>query len=515
MKLVTSLQMRNMDRLTIDKVGVPSTVLMDRAANGAVQAFLDHFCLPLGSTIGFFCGTGNNGGDGLAMAIALYERQFSPQILILGTPDSLSSDATTFLSIAQQLLPEDSFRFAPDCQSLQAHLADFPSSKVFCDALLGTGLDRTVQGRFARAIEFLNEQSAPVFAIDIPSGISADTGQVLGLAARAEVTASFGLRKIGQCLDPARTLCGVINDIDIQIPHSVQENVGHEAIGLDEEWLRGRVQPRPRDFHKGQAGRTLHIGGRAPTRGAIAMSACAALKAGAGLIHVGTEPSTASLLPPEIMCADLFSDSLHNALLEDLLKRCDRVVIGPGLGLDAIARDALLATLRHYSGTLILDADALTLISTEPSIKDALQIAENRQGNLVLTPHPGELSHLLSIGIDEILANPVDAARRTATLYRTVVVLKTAATVIASPDGKLAINLTGNPGMATGGMGDALTGLIAGLRGDFTTLFEGICAAVTLHGLAGDRGALTHGHRGLTVSSLLDELGPLWRSLES
>lgn len=524
MKLLLAQEMRHMDGLTM-KAGLPGTVLMDRAANGALRAFLDYFRPSPSASIGLFCGTGNNGGDGVAMALGLYNRGFSPRLLRLGPLKSCAADAQVFWKTAETLLPEELFLEASCLRELQEVLPQLADLDFYIDALLGTGLDRPVEGRYAEAIAFLKSRKAPLFALDIPSGLHADSGQILGDAPKVQATASFGFRKIGHCLDPARSLCGTLFDIDIQIPKQIQEKVGFSATGLDEEWLRSKIMARPRDFHKGRAGRILLIGGRAPTTGAIALSAEGALVGGGGLISVLTSTEALHHFSPEVMAAPVFDQKgtlgdksreieVLEVSLKKALEKAERVVLGPGLGIDDLSSQTLEIVLKSSPEVLILDADGLTLLAEDQSLRD-LARAFARERALIVTPHPGECSRLLNSSTETILKAPIEAAQELADNLGATAVVKTAATIIATGKSSLAINLTGNPGMATGGMGDALTGLIASLWTEFPNQPHLVaCAAVALHGLAGDRGAQKKGHRGLTVRALLDEVGPLWQALE-
>ena len=516
MDLVTPDAMREMDKRTIEEVKIPGVVLMDRAARGAVDALLHHFSLSPGASIGLLCGTGNNGGDGLAMASMLAHRGFRPQVIVLGEKKDLSGDAALYFRVAEEILPE--LWRAPDSESLQQALSELPLCELWCDALLGTGLDRAVTGRYGEAIDFLENCGVPVVAVDIPSGIDGRTGQVLGRAASAELTTTFGFAKIGQCLDPARQLCGTLSVIDIGIPHHIKDAVGVSATGLDETWFSQQISPRPLDFHKGDAGRTLHIGGLSAMSGAIALSARAALVGGTGLITVISDRQTSELIPvadPEIMARGLIdtaNDTLDNDAITAQLERADTVVIGPGLGTHDLGLQLMRLTLNSQPDQLIIDADGLNLISTHSELAELLKEVTSRI-DVVLTPHPGEMARLQQVEITQVLQDPVKSAQELAHTFECISVLKTAATVICDAKGQLAINRSGNPGMATGGMGDALTGLIAAAAADFPDdPFRAAACGVYIHGRAGDLGAKKYGHRGLTVRRLLDEVPSVWQS---
>ena len=518
MDLVTPETMQQMDRRTIDDVGVPGPVLMDRAARGAVDALLAHYSVPEQAAIGIVCGTGNNGGDGLAMATMLAHRGYEPRVVVLGDGDSLSDDAALYYKIAQQLV--DHLVVADSDDGLADALADQPDCAVWCDGLLGTGIDRPVEGRYATAVEFLDDQPAPVVAIDIPSGVEGTSGQVLGIAADAELTVTFGCAKIGQCLEPGRSVCGRLEVVDIGIPQHVREEVGIAATGLDRRWLSNRVSRRPANIHKGSVGTTLHVGGRPSTAGAIAMSARAALVGGAGLITVATDRRSQAVIPtatPEIMSRDLFDFDVGNFdenALREAVDGADSIVIGPGLGTDHTARgivDTVFGAVDAHN--VIIDADALNLVASDDELAEALSQCSD-DASVVLTPHPGEMARLQKREIADVLSDPVDAARRLSDRFQAITILKTATSIVADADGQLAINRTGNPGMATGGMGDALTGLIAAAFADHGDGFDAACQATAIHGHAADRAVESTGHRGLTVQRLLDEVPAVWHALQ-
>ncbi len=516
MHLVSPDAMRAMDRHTIDRVGILSPILMDRAARGAVDVLVDSFSLSEQAPIGILCGTGNNGGDGLAMATMLAHRGLQPHVLVLGTPDQLSDDARLYFDIANATV--DRIDVAPDEEATNHWFDRQPQMHLWCDALLGTGLDRPVEGRYARAIEYLRSQTAPVLAVDIPSGLDGSTGQILGVAAPAQVTTTFGFAKIGQCLDPGRQFCGELIVVDIGIPDQVRDHIGVDAVGLDRHWLSAHLPKRPRNIHKGGAGKTLHIGGRPGTAGAIALSARAALVGGAGLITVASDSRCQTLISgttPEVMTQgiiDFAEQRFDERRLEQMLERADTAVIGPGMGTDEVARELLRTALLSAPGHLVIDADALNLVATDDELADILRDVGTKC-SVILTPHPGEMARLQTAEISDVLTDPLHSAQQLADDFNATAILKSAATVVAAPGGFAAVNRTGNPGMATGGMGDALTGLIAAACADFPNDgFRAGCCGVVVHGLAGDRAARTGGVRGVTVQLLLDEVASVWLS---
>jgi len=499
MRLVTPEEMVEMDRRTIEEIGIPGIVLMERAALGAVDVLLDSFELPLGR-VGFLCGGGNNGADGMVMARML--DHIGIQCVVVHLSADYSGDAAIAFDVVNQLELELIDASELEGSELVDRLESIPPCDVWCDAMLGTGIDRAVEGRYATAIDFLAGQDA-ILAVDIPSGLCGRRGEILGTGAPADVTVTFGLPKLGQALYPGRDLCGDLVVVDIGIPGHVEDAVGCTANGLVPESIG--VYPRPSAIHKGDAGRVACVGGTLGKTGAILMTAQAALSSGAGLVVVGTdEASTAHIAPAvnEAMAETLIGPEIsHEELERWLVDWADVVAIGPGLGQADDARRALEAA---SSRRAVVDADALNMLAEEPlDLEDA-----------VLTPHPGEAARLLEVSVSEVMEDTLQSARALAERYQAIVCLKTAATVVAAPDGRLAINMTGNPGMASGGMGDALTGILAATACEIDDLFDASCLAVCVHGWAADLAAASTGHRGLTVSRLLEMLPEVWRLLE-
>ena len=532
MDLVTTAQMREMDRRTIEDVGLPGAVLMERAALGACRALLERWELDPGDRVGLACGGGNNGGDGLAMARILHGQNLQVVLALLADPSSLRGDAALNWR-ALQTIAQASGGFTivrlhahDDDEALRRALEALPPCAVWCDALLGTGLDREVTGSMAGAIRFLNGQPA-VLAVDVPSGMEADTGRPRGTCVRADLCVALGLPKLGQALDPGRGLRGELVVVDIGIPQAVVEGVGVEARWLLPEagsWPCP-LPPRTGSFHKGDAGKVLVLGGGEGKAGAAILTARGALVTGAGLVTVGTTPEVVPLVAPavpELMSAAVLdAGNLRREALREQLEGADVVAVGPGLGTGPGAQ-ALMEALwgggdLEAPEALVLDADALNLMAARPDAAaqggsfDEMRQRLSAGRRLVLTPHPGEMARLVDAEIAEVTAAPLLWARRLAAAAGAVVVLKMGATVVVAPDGRAAINGTGNPGMASGGMGDALTGIVAATLCVVDDPFEASCLAVFAHGTAGDLAAARTGRPGVSASAVLDEVS---RALE-
>ncbi len=517
MRLVTATEMREMDRRTIQQVGLPGIVLMERAALGAAEVLLEKLEQTEARRVGFLCGGGNNGGDGIAMARMLDQHGVPTQLVFLSSNDSLEGDAAANLEIARRL--ELDIRDFGDLEAdlVEERLQQLPPCEIWVDALLGTGLSGEVRGRYVPAVEFLNTRQF-VFAVDIPSGVDGETGEKLGVAVEADRTATFGAAKLGQALYPGRELCGELHVIDIGIPESVRTEIGTSAEWLDAAWACNRLDPRPPVFHKGASGRILAVAGSHEKTGAALLLARGALRTGAGLITVGTTPAAAPRIAPavhEVMAAELVApdpDPEINHRLEEFADQVDTVAVGPGLATHDGAVAAVETILGSEAECAVFDADALNILARQLGTASLAQFADD--ATAVLTPHPGEMARLCDCEIDEVLDHPVQCARRYADRTGAIVVLKMAATIVAGPDGRLAVNRSGNPGMATGGTGDVLTGVLAARLAETTgDPFVETCLAVYAHGRAGDLAAESEGQRGMSASDLASHLPATWKEL--
>lgn len=500
MELVSPSQMREIDRTTIEEIGVPGIVLMERASLGAVEHLLNSAPAEL-DRVGIVCGGGNNGGDGLAMGRLLSDREIDVVIVLLGHPEE-GSDAHTNLTICQNLSLEIIDLSEEDGARCVEVLSEIAPPDVWCDAIFGTGLDRPIEGKYRDVVEWLAAQPR-LFGVDIPSGIDGSTGQILGCATKCFATATFGLPKLGQAVEPGRSHCGELHVVDIGIPPVVFEQVRTSATWLTSDLFH--LPPRPRNMHKGDAGRVIIVGGATGTTGASLMAAQSALRSGAGLVTIAAPPEAATAIHaalPQVMALDWTSDELASRL-----DGADVVVAGPGMGQSDDARRALRRAISS-SASLILDADALNLIATgEVELTD-------RAAPTFLTPHPGEAARLLGDTAGELLAAPYHTARRLASNFDAVAIFKSSCAIIAGLE-ELAVNASGNPGMATGGMGDSLCGILAARACVTEDPFEAACEAVFAHGMAADIAAERNGERGLTVDDLLMALPKVWLLWES
>lgn len=485
-ELYRAAQVRELDRIAIEDRGIPGYTLMSRAGEAAFQLLRQRW--PKARRIAVVCGGGNNGGDGYVVARLARQAGLDARIMTLADPESLRGDALTAAQEAR----------AAEAPITAFNVADLAEADLLVDAILGTGLEREVSGAWREAIEAMNAHPAAVLALDIPSGLHADTGAALGTAIQAEVTLTFIGLKQGLFTGQGPACCGEIYFTALGAPPDIYPAL-HPAcwryVGDDLPTLLPR---RSRSAHKGHFGHVLVIGGDLGLAGAARMAAEAAARCGAGLVSVATRNVHAGLqaaVRPEFM----FHGIETPEELAPLLNRATVIAIGPGMGRGDWGR-GLLHTVLASDKPLVMDADALNLLAAKPSYRD----------DWILTPHPGEAARLLKMTPAQVEADRFVAVEDLALRFGGVAVLKGAGSLIASKeDGVVTLCATGNPGMASGGMGDVLTGVIAALVAQGLPLFAAAKAGVYLHGLAGDRAAQAGGERGLLATDLLPFLRQL------
>ncbi len=477
-RLYLAEQVRRLDRCVIDQFGIPGLTLMERA--GAAAFELLRMRWPDVRTITVLCGIGNNGGDGFVLARLALQAGLAVHLLQLGDADRLQGDALTcaekFVQAGGRIAPYDGLEFPTD---------------LIVDGVLGTGLERAVSGVWEAALMAANRHPAPVLALDIPSGLHADSGRIMGCAIRAEATVSFIGLKQGMFSGEGPACCGRVAFADLDVPAEVYARVSPSARLLRWPLFAEQLKPRRRTLHKGDCGHLLLVGGDQGFAGAIRLAGEAGLRSGAGLVSIATRPEHAALIAaqrPELMCHGI---EQPEALLP-LLARADAVAIGPGLGQGRWGQRMLRRVLQSNL-PLVVDADALNLLALEPE----------RRENWVLTPHPGEAGRLLGCSTGEVQTDRFAAVARLQQRYGGVVLLKGAGTLIsADPQILIGVCHAGNPGMASGGMGDLLTGIIAALMVQGETPGRATEMGVCLHGAAGDLAAEA-GERGMLASDLL------------
>ncbi len=506
MYLVTAKEMRELDRLTIEEYGTPGHVLMERAGAGATEALLQKFPHVRETSVLIFAGKGNNGGDGLVIARLLKKQNIACEVFLTAKKDDVQGDALQNLDAFRRMRG----KVTELTEVSQLTLVQNKLSKcgVIVDALLGTGLNAPVRGLVASLIELINTSGIPVVAVDIPSGLDADRGEPLGEAVQAELTVTFGYPKIGQISDPGTSYVGKLAVVDIGIAPEALERVRPQVELLTKEEVGMLVRARRRAAHKGDFGHLLVLAGARGKSGAALLCGGAALRVGAGLVTLGGPSSLNSIFSSVLVEAmtvplpELADGSfcLDENALSQALRGKSAVAFGPGVGVSADTIGMTRWLLTHSDIPLVIDADGLNCLATDVSI------LRNARVPVALTPHPGEMARLLNSSNAEVQTRRLAVARAFATEYGCFLILKGANTVIAAPDGRVWVNSTGNPGMASGGMGDVLTGIISGLLAQGYPLEEACCLGVFLHGYVGDMAADEKGEAGILARDLIARL---------
>jgi NAD(P)H-hydrate epimerase len=505
MELVTAAEMRELDRAAIEGRKIPSIRLMEHAGEAVAREMERRFGPLRGKTVTIVAGKGQNGGDGFVVARLLRKRNCNARVALLASPSSLTGDAATNLRRFQKA---GGRCHAVDKESALAGVLTplLQTSDMLVDAIFGTGLNAPVKGMAASAIALMNASDRPIIAIDLPSGLDGDSGAVLGTAVTAALTVTLARPKRGLYLGVGPNHAGDIRVADIGIPADLIAAAKIPVTLLEAADISRLLPTRPRTAHKGTFGHVGIIAGSAGKTGAAAMAAMAALRIGAGLVTVATPRSLSDVLEAKLLEAMVFpvpetdARTLSKQALEPLLVfAADKtaLAIGPGIGQHPETQALVHNLLVEAKRPMVLDADGINAVAGHA---DMLGRAS---GPLILTPHPGEMARLLGTTSAAIQRDRLGAASRLAHERNVCVVLKGAGTIVAAPDGRLAINSTGNPGMATAGTGDVLTGIIAGLLAQGLPVWEAACAGVFLHGLAGDLAAAEQGEAGLIAGDVI------------
>ncbi len=532
MRVITAAEMREMDRRATEEYGVPGLILME---NAGLRVF-DCVCRVLGGVDGrmvvVLAGRGNNGGDGLVVARHLLQHGARVKVLFDGDPAGVTGDAGTNLEIWKRL--GQRLYLLQDRNAIQLlHLALMQADLVV-DALFGTGFRGEVRDRARKAIEAVNESGKPVVAVDIPSGVEADTGAVHGPAVQATHTVTLGLPKFGLVLEPGASRTGELHVADISLPRPLLDGDGGRYL-LTPTLVRDWLPRREAEAHKGRFGHILVVAGSRGMAGAAVLAARAAALSGAGLVTLAVPHSVqevAAGFQPEIMTLGLpetGAGTLSRAAreqIEEFLPRASVLALGPGLSTHPETVELVRELLPGVRVPCVLDADGLNAFGVEERETDQIPVGPpagethppggfREKPDLVLTPHPGEMARLLGLkSAAEVQADRLGVTERTAAGWRCTVVLKGARTLVAEP-GKTYINPTGNPGMATGGTGDVLTGMVAGFLAQGLEPGPAAAAAAFLHGRAGDLAAAERGQASLLAGHLLEYLPGAFRELNA
>jgi hydroxyethylthiazole kinase-like uncharacterized protein yjeF len=504
MRVLTAAEMRRADRATIEEYGIPGILLMEHAARAVAEVAAGELA-ERGSVV-VVCGTGNNAGDGWAAARLLHLAGHAVRVVALRDAALLHGDAA-LMARAYELVGG---AVAP----LGADALGAGPGDVVVDAIFGTGLDRAPEGDFRRAVEAIHAArlaGARVLAVDIPSGVSADTGRPHGIAVKADVTVTFAFLKLGLVLHPGAELAGRVKVADISIPPQVLAPFTPPVELLDDEEVRLLLSPRPPDSHKGTFGHVLLVAGSEDKPGAAALAARGALRGGAGLVSVAARPGALEDIlrhAPEIMgvplpgSGPLTLDDLSP--LEAALAGKAALLVGPGIPRGDETGGLVTRLLEVAPCPVVLDADALNAIAGRPGV------LPRARHELVVTPHPGEMARLTGLDTGQVQLDRIGVARHFAAEQNCVVVLKGAATIIAAPDGQVAISPSGNPGLATGGTGDVLAGLLASQLAQRLPAMQAASVAVYVHGRAADLQVKLRGERGLVASDVAEGIAAVW-----
>ena len=514
MYILNSEQSREADRQTTENIGVPARVLMENAGREVVRSLERAIPDLKQRTIGILCGKGNNGGDGLVVLRCLASRGYDVRAWVLGPFESLTADALNNLQTALKLeLPVEAIETEEDWTH---RLKNIGRMSVLVDAILGTGLKEPAHGLVERAIEDINALNAFKVSVDLPSGLSADSGRVPGTAVRADRTIALATAKVCHYVTPASEFCGELDVAEIGIPARFLNNPSSPRIEvLDPSRLRELLPKRRRTSHKGSFGHLLIVAGSRGKTGAAVMAAEAALRSGVGLVTVASAASAISSMAPRLPEAmwepldETAEGSIASSSLEHLLemmKNRSALAIGPGLGTSLETSELVRAILQQLRIPAVIDADGLNAIASLDTLPPNQPIA--------LTPHPGEAARMLALKPSAVQQDRIRAIRKLTRLSKAHVLLKGYRSLIADGAGNLTVNTTGNAGMATAGSGDVLTGIIGALMAQGLWIADALNLGTHLHGLAGDLAAAQTGQTSLIATDLTRHLPDAFRSLE-
>ncbi len=514
--LVTASESRQFDQLA-EKAGLPSLVLMENAALRIAEVLQQHFELDPPKRIVIVCGKGNNGGDGMALARHLSNIGFQVQVFLLAEPSELKGDAATNYKVAVNIgIP---IQPIVSSEQLPQLIEPLQSADLVVDALLGTGITGEVRGLYAEVIPLITHHASRILSVDIPSGINSDTGEICGVAVRADATVTLGAVKLGLMLFPGADYAGDLFVGSLGIPDSLLTKLNIRRFVATHELVQRVLPPRHPNTHKGDYGRVLIVGGAPGMTGAAIMAGKAALRAGAGLaqvalpqsLNIAIEASALEVMSfplPETDAGTIAPEALN--VLSPRLEWADVIAVGCGISRNERTQTFVRQLVAQVDKPMVIDADGLIALAGHS------EILRQRKSLTVLTPHPGEMAALLQTSTEAVQRDRVGTAIKAASEFKSIVVLKGARTITASPDGTMFVNPTGNAGMATGGSGDVLTGMIAALLAQTIvrqspvpnplSLIEAVTAAVFLHGLAGDIASWEKGEVALIAGDLLDHL---------
>lgn len=507
MRIVTAAQMQQVDHRAMVEEHIPGLVLMEQAGICVVAAMENLFGPLAGKQVTIVCGKGNNGGDGMVVARRITQHRAKPRVILMAKTTALSKDANTMYRRCLKTVGKASIRICPDPGQLQRLLQE---SDLLVDALLGTGLSSAVSGPLLAVIDAMNQSGKPITCVDVPSGLHADSGAMMGQAVRGSLTVTFGLPKLGLYLGAGIDYSGKIHIADIGFPPHLLETVHSHVFLVTPTLAQANLPPRPASGHKGTFGHVGLIAGSVGKTGAAALAAKAALRTGAGLVTVAIPASVNDVLEskllevmttpmPETSARTLAPDAFND--LVEFSKARSAIGIGPGLSTHPKTVELIRTFLPHIDQPCIIDADALNALAGHTYLLSKMKMPK------ILTPHPGEMARLVGDTTGRLInTTRMEHARQFSCDHQSVLVLKGANTVIANPNGEVGICPTGNSGMATAGSGDVLTGIIASLLAQGVAAWESAVAGVYFHGLAGDLALQDLGSRGMLAGDILERI---------
>src|SRR6188768_45438 len=514
MRILNATQMREADRQTIEDVGIASLVLMENAGRQVVSAIGAAHEARLSGRVAILCGKGNNGGDGFVVARTLAQRGVDVSVFLLASVASVKGDARINLDILGRL--GIGVMEVDDEQRWELYASEVQRCSLIIDAIVGTGLSAPLAGLLETVVADVNMMGIPIVSVDLPSGLSADTPHLIGQCVSAAMTVTLAAPKLSLVVPPGEDQAGDVVIADIGIPYDVIDGLeGRQIELLTPEQVRLLVQPRPADSHKGDYGRVTVVGGSRGKTGAAHLAGLGALRSGAGLVTIATPASCQPIIAA--LAAEYTTEALAEgadgqvaeAAVEAVLAlRHDVIACGPGLGRGEAARRFVRALVDRSPVPLVLDADAVLAFADDPG-----RLVGRDERHIVITPHPREMARLLGRSIEDVQNNRIEIAGEFAVTHQIHVVLKGHRTVIAHPSGLIGLNPTGNPGMATGGTGDVLTGMVAAWLAQLLDADAACSLAVFLHGAAGDLAAAHEGRVSMIAGDLLHHIGPALEQL--
>jgi NAD(P)H-hydrate epimerase len=514
MKVLTSKQMQGVDKKAIEKLGIIGPILMENAGIQITNEILKKFPRIQDERVVIVAGKGNNGGDGFVVARHLYNRGCSPIVLLLASIKELKGDAALNAGIARRI--GTNIKEITSSRRWGANKRDLTKATVVVDAIFGTGLTSPARGLHAAVIQDINKCKAFKVAVDIPSGLSSDTFAIIGPCVKADLTVSLAAAKVAHVFPPAEDFVGDLRIGDISVPPHLFDDEKFKLEMVEKGRIRPYFERRKKATHKGTYGHLLMLSGSVGKTGAAVMAGKAALKMGAGLVTAAVPKSCLPIVArsmmelmteplPETDKGTLSAEALPEILR--LLEEKDALMLGPGISTHASTKELVLSLLPELKVPVVLDADALNILASKPSALKSLSKPA------VVTPHPGEFARMLKLSTKEVLDRRLELVPRFAKEFGVYVVLKGYRTLTSTPEGKTFINPTGNPGMATAGSGDVLSGMIASMIIQEKNLLDAILAAVYVHGASGDIGAARLGEKSLTAGNMITYLPAAIKSL--